>query len=99
MALIEREALRRRFENYRRDCEEAGDTVAAQVFADCIMELEGAPAISAAPVVYGRWIHDVGNLYGCSECMKRETMSPKKLKNYCPSCGALIDGGEEHETD
>ena len=45
MALIEREALRRRFENYRRDCEEAGDTVAAQVFADCICELEDLPTI------------------------------------------------------
>ena len=41
---------------------------------------------------HGKWIHDVNNLYGCSECMQRETMSPKKLKNYCPNCGAKMDG-------
>lgn len=51
-------------------------------------EILDAPAVDAVPVVHGRWIHDVNNLYGCSECMERETMSPKKLKNYCPNCGA-----------
>lgn len=40
----------------------------------------------------GWWIHDINNLYGCSECGGRETMSPKKLKNYCPNCGARMDG-------
>jgi hypothetical protein len=54
--------------------------------------LKDAPTIDAVPVVHGRWIHDINNLYGCSECMKRETMSPKKLKPYCPNCGAKMDG-------
>lgn len=45
-----------------------------------------------APVVHGRWIHDINNLYSCSECMERETMSPKKLKPYCPNCGAEMRG-------
>ena len=40
----------------------------------------------------GRWIHDINNLYGCSECLERETMPHKKLKNYCPNCGAKMDG-------
>lgn len=40
----------------------------------------------------GRWIHDINNLYGCSECMERETMSSKKLKRYCPNCGIKMDG-------
>lgn len=40
---------------------------------------------------HGHWIHDTNNLYGCSECMERETMSPKKLKPYCPHCGAIMD--------
>lgn len=49
------------------------------------------PTIDAVPVVHGQWVHDINNLYGCSECMKRETMSPKKLKPYCPNCGAKMD--------
>lgn len=49
------------------------------------------PTIEVAPVVHGRWFHDWNNLYVCSECGSRETMSPKKLKNYCPSCGAKMD--------
>ena len=53
-------------------------------------DIENAPTIEAEPVVHGRWIHDINNLYGCSECMERETMSPKKLKNYCPNCGAKM---------
>lgn len=51
-----------------------------------------APAADVAPVVHGRWIHDINNLYGCSECLGRETMSHKKLKPYCPNCGARMDG-------
>ena len=54
--------------------------------------LEYIPAADVAPVVHGLWIHDINNLYGCSECMERETMSPKKLKPYCPNCGARMDG-------
>lgn len=49
-----------------------------------------APTIEAEPVVHGRWIHDINNLYGCSECMEREAMSHKRLKPYCPNCGAKM---------
>ena len=56
--------------------------------------LKNQPAIEAEPVVHGRWIHDINNLYGCSECMERETMSHKRLKPYCPNCGARMDRGE-----
>ena len=53
--------------------------------------IENAPTIDAEPVRHGRWIHDINNLYGCSECLGRETMSQKKLKPYCPNCGAKMD--------
>ena len=49
------------------------------------------PTIDAEPVRHGRWIHDVNNLYGCSECRVRETMSHRHMKNYCPNCGAKMD--------
>ena len=58
----------------------------------CVDPCEGCEHyIEVEPVVHGLWIHDINNLYGCSECMKRETMSPKKLKPYCPNCGAKMD--------
>ena len=62
-------------------------------------ELRKAPAIDAVPVVHARWIHDNNNLYGCSECMARETMSHKKLKKFCPNCGARMDAEEKPDAD
>ena len=49
-----------------------------------------APAVDAEVVRHGRWIHDINNLYGCSECMARETMSHRNMKNFCPWCGAKM---------
>lgn len=40
---------------------------------------------------HGKWVHDINNLYGCDQCGERETMSPKKLKDYYPNCGAKMD--------
>ena len=50
---------------------------------------------SYEPVRHGRWIYDINNLYGCSECMTRESMSHRNMKNYCPNCGAKMDLEEE----
>lgn len=52
-----------------------------------VVDKEEAPTVA-----HGWWIHDYNNLYGCSECGERETMSPNKLKNYCPNCGAKMEG-------
>lgn len=50
------------------------------------------PTVEAKEVVHGEWIHDINNLYGCSECMNRETMSAKSMKNFCPNFGADMTG-------
>ena len=62
-----------------------------------VSDIENAPTVDAVEVVHGRWIHDINNLYGCSECGERETMSPKKLKNYCPNCGADMRERKDNE--
>lgn len=36
---IERAVAVKKFENYRRDCEEENDERAAQIFEDCVSEL------------------------------------------------------------
>lgn len=57
--------------------------------------IESRKAADVAEVRHGRWIHDINNQYGCSECMRRETMSPKRMKPYCPNCGARMDKEDE----
>ena len=61
--------------------------------------LKEAPTVDAVEVVHGRW--DIQRYYGgvrkgmiarviCSECGY-----PNEKTNYCPNCGAKMDGGNE----
>lgn len=51
--------------------------------------------VEAEPIVHGEWIHDINNLYACSECLMRQTQRMRgRLMNYCPNCGAKMDGGK-----
>jgi len=58
------------------------------------------PEVDAEPVRHGRWVKGLqsfvfpnkfGN-YMCSEC---EYDVEKHRYNYCPNCGAKMDGGVE----
>lgn len=75
-----------------------GMPIAAQYFYDCFRECEFA---DVQPVRHGRWIgiteyckkngyipSGMGIYYWCSECGKEE----KKTSDYCPNCGARMDG-------
>lgn len=56
--------------------------------------LNKAPSADVAPVRHGRWeVVDAEEprRYGCSEC-KRLSWN---MDNYCPNCGAKMDGGDE----
>ena len=56
-----------------------------------------------APVVHGRWIHDGRRIESgidwchCSECGKSDNFCART--NYCPKCGAKMDGGVDNEAD
>ena len=67
------------------------DRRARAAFSEVLARVKTMLDIDAVPVVHGRWVHDINNLYGCSVCLGRETMSHKKLKKYCPNCGAKMD--------
>lgn len=66
--------------------------------------LEKAPTVDAVPVVHGRW-DDSGRYtfpsgstaVRCTNCGCALTESEYRLNNwnYCPVCGAKMDGGEE----
>lgn len=92
--LIDANALKATYENWLPQLDSPEDEGEKNGVITCIAELEDAPTVDAEPVRHGMWVHDINNLYGCSECLGRETMPPKRLKPYCPNCGAKMDGGE-----
>ena len=73
--------------------------------ADCIFWLDTA---DVAPVVHGRW-DDSGRYtfpggstaVRCTNCGCALTESEYRLNNwnYCPVCGAKMDGGTDHEAN
>ena len=70
---------------------------------EIIDALENIPAADVAPVVHGRWIHDGCRIEGgidwchCSGCGKSDNFCART--NYCPKCGAKMDGGDSDEVD
>ena len=75
---------------------------------DAIDIIEDAPAADVAPVVHGRW-DDSGRYtfpggstaVRCTNCGCALTVSEYHLNNwnYCPVCGAKMDGGDSDEAD
>lgn len=93
---IERAVAVKKFENYRRDCEEENDERAAQIFEDCISELMAIPAADVAEVRHGRWEFLGPNrlikscMCGtCSVCHVRSVYIVNTA--ICPNCGAPMD--------
>ena len=75
---------------------------------DAIDIIEDAPDADVAPVVHGRWddsgrytFPGGGTAVRCTECGCALTESEYRLNNwnYCPVCGAKMDGGADHEAD
>jgi hypothetical protein len=61
--------------------------------------IQQAPTIDAEPVRHGRWIMRGGKRY-CSYCNKRACVTRDREDfwytvgtEYCPTCGAIMDGG------
>ena len=102
---IERAVAVKKFENYRRDCEEENDERAAQIFEDCISELMAIPAADVAEVRHGRWVFDGGDEYAdhyhCDQCGTKTDLCneiyTEQKPNYCPNCGARMGKEDEHE--
>lgn len=62
--------------------------------ADMVMLISEAPTIEAEPVVHGRWAEDLEDII-CSECGCSWNLIDNCTEtfNYCPNCGAKMDGG------
>lgn len=68
-----------------------GDTVAWNIGH----AIKSLPAADVTPVVHGRWIKD-GNFLACTACEAemdiKNSLGAENHKNYCPNCGAKMDG-------
>ena len=49
---------------------------------------------ASAPVVHGRWVFGGDGCVICSKCNEEE--SNDNHRNFCPNCGAKMDGGNEN---
>jgi hypothetical protein len=71
-----------------------------------VQHINDAPAVDV--VVHGRWKYDSYNMrYYCTECdeepckcittfLDGSTLTEEYLTDYCPNCGAKMDGGNEN---
>lgn len=58
-----------------------------------VEDIEAIPAADVAPVVHGRWEYDHWCEFKCSVCGAWSKSEPYRGKeNYCPNCGAKMDG-------
>lgn len=65
-------------------------------YDDLMATIADVPTVDTVEVVHGRWIISSDGYYPyCSEC--KEEPESGKMTNYCPSCGAAMDGGGKCE--
>lgn len=60
--------------------------------------LKDAPTIEAEPVRHGRWVDKMVRDWHCSECGKKARFDGycyDDKPNYCPNCGARMDGEQK----
>lgn len=100
---IKREAaiayIREQSEECQKAFEELGGEsgIYADAYNDLAEDFYRIPAADVAPVVHGRWIpfHSeiAGDIQYCSAC----EIGFAAKTDYCPHCGAMMDGGADHE--
>ena len=103
---IEREALRKILDQWRVAHADVDDVDGFDLLEDVIREVDAQTAANVAPVVHGRW-DDSGRYtfpsgdtaVRCTNCGCALTESEYRLNNwnYCPVCGAKMDGGADHD--
>lgn len=97
MRLIDADALIQQMaDNFRQGVFEGCDCGEYEVAENTILE---APTIDAVPVVHGWWINRTENIrglynyrYDCSVCQHIFWYGGIETFNYCPNCGAKMDG-------
>ena len=102
---IEREAaiayIREQSEECQKAFEELGGEsgIYADAYNDLAEDFYSIPAADVAPVIHARWIpfhsEAAGDIQHCSACK----IGFAGKTDFCPHCGAKMDGGVDHEAD
>lgn len=60
-----------------------------------IEAINGIPAADVAPVVHGRWVEHFDEME-CPVCKRQWNYCDNDTNtfNFCPNCGAKMDGGD-----
>jgi hypothetical protein len=74
-----------------------GDASKQAIVEGCIEALMFTPTADVEEVKHGKWIVD-GDITECSNCHKEYVTARGMLQlevfDYCPNCGAKMDGGK-----
>ena len=72
-------------------------------FDEAVTRVENFPAADVAPVRHGRWnLYERAHYFKCSLCAKTVPyrkaclFDGRREYNYCPNCGARMDGGADN---
>ena len=95
---IEREKLNQ----YLHETMSAQTTTAGIAYVrDLWNKVLSVPAADVAPVVHGQWVeYKRAHYFKCSECKetvpyrKAMLLNGERKYNFCPNCGAKMDGGK-----
>lgn len=61
----------------------------------CTQEINSIPGADVAQVVHGRWVeYQIPPIICCSNCDWATGIEEKNFQ-YCPNCGARMDGGAD----
>ena len=108
--LVNAEAIARKLKNaHCAECNVVRKIQCSACWVEDVLELLEGDAVDAVEVVHGRWIHDQVegsnpfvdsppiwfDVMQCSVC--EEYIEGSHGSNYCPNCGAKMDGGTENE--
>ena len=103
-AYIGRETLRKILKDWRDAHADVDDEQGCGLLEDVIWEVDAQPAADVAPVVHGRWEYIPQTLntlsqFRCPFC-RWWSIDPSidGAYNYCPNCGAKMDGGFDDAT-
>lgn len=107
---IERDAaiayIREQSEECQKAFEELGGEsgIYADAYNDLAEDFYSIPAADVAPVVHGRWVSVAGKRDRiCSRCLHNEPYKnaddDAEVFEFCPHCGAKMDGGVDDEAD